>query len=317
MNVRLRKTLLLIMVMALLISVVGCGTNSAPDKQGEPAGQQQTAAPDQLKSQLFVDAAWLKDNLDKVAVIDAREDKDYNDGHIAGAVNATWQSLCDMSGKPGQEGWGVNLPAAQLAEKIGQMGINGDKPVIVYAAPPGWGEDGCVAWILKSAGIDNVKLLDGGFKAFKDAGGEINKDVPQPAPVKFSIASLDEGLNAATDWIVSNQKNIKIVDSRSEKEYKGATDYGEARGGHLPGSINIPFENMFNQDGTVKSSADLKKLFTDAGLNPNDEIVTYCTAGIRSAHMALVMRMVGFEKARNYDASYHEWAGNQSLKVEK
>ncbi|MEN6460737.1 MAG: sulfurtransferase [Syntrophomonas sp.] len=313
---RFRKTLILFVVIALLISVVGCGTNSAT-KQGEQAGQKQAAAPDQLKSQLFVDATWLKDNIDKVVVIDARADKDYNDGHIAGAVNASWQSLCDMSGKPGQAGWGVMLPASQLAERIGQLGINEDKTVIVYAAPPGWGEDGCVLWMLKSAGINNAKILDGGFKAWENTGGQINKDIPKPTPVKFSIASIDAGLNATTDWIVSNQKNIKIVDSRSEKEYNGATDYGEARGGHLPGAINIPFETMFNNDGTVKSSTELKKLFTDAGLNPNDEIVTYCTAGIRSAHMALVMRMVGFEKARNYDASYHEWAGNKSLTVEK
>jgi thiosulfate/3-mercaptopyruvate sulfurtransferase len=317
MNVKLKKTLVLFLVMALLISVVGCGTNSATDKQGAKSTQKQAAETDQLKSQLFVDASWLKDNFDKVVVIDARADKDYNKGHIAGAVNASWQSLCNMSGKPGEKGWGVMLPASQLAEKLGQMGINGDKTVIVYAAPPGWGEEGCVVWMLKSAGIKNAKMLDGGFKAWKDAGGEINEDVPKPTPVKFSIASIDEGLNATTDFILSNQKNIKIVDSRSEKEYKGATDYGEARGGHLPGAINIPFETMFNQDGTLKSSTDLKKIFTDAGLKPSDEIVTYCTAGIRSAHMALVLRMVGFEKARNYDASYYEWAGNKSLTVEK
>ncbi|MGI6648831.1 MAG: sulfurtransferase [Bacillota bacterium] len=307
-----RKVAVLSLLVVMLVSLVGCGGNTPAPPEN------QSAQMDQLKSTLFVDANWLKANLSDVVVIDARPEKDYNSGHIPGAVSAVWQSFTSMEGKkPGDPGWGVLLPKEQLAAKIGQLGVSGDKPVIVYAQPPGWGEDGRILWMLKMAGIKDVKILDGGLAAWKAINDEISKDKVQPAPVKFEIASLDESMNATTDWIISNQKNIKIVDSRSSKEYGGATDYGEVRGGHLPGAISLPFENMFNQDGTLKSSDEIKQLFTAAGLNLDDEIVTYCTAGIRSAHMSQVMRMVGFTKARNYDASYHEWAGNQSLTVER
>ena len=78
----------------------------------------------------------------------------------------------------------------------------------------------------------------------------------------------------------------------------------------------IAHKTMFNKDNTIKSADELKEMFTSAGLSPEDEIVTYCTAGIRSAHMALVMQMVGFHKARNYDATFYEWAAIKELPLE-
>jgi len=311
---RAKKLLVLFMVLALLLSVVGCTKTSEDTKTTE---QTKEPAADQIKSQLFVDASWLKTNLDKVIVLDVRPAKDYQAGHIPGAINSPWQSLANMTGKPGDQGWGVILPANELAKKIGDMGINGDKTVITYAAPPGWGEDGRVLWVLNMAGIKNVKMLDGGFKAWKAVQGEESKDVPKPTAVKFAITSLNQDLNATTDYIKANQSKMKIVDARADKEYKGAADFGEPRGGHLPDAISLPFEGMYNQDGTIKGTDDLKKFFADAGLNPQDEIVTYCTKGIRSGDMAVIMRNLGFTKVKNYDASYYEWSGNKSLSVEK
>ncbi|MGE5391028.1 MAG: sulfurtransferase [Deltaproteobacteria bacterium] len=313
-----KRALVVFVLLGLLISLVGCGGSKTPATP-EKTGKEKTAAVqmDAQKATLMADVQWLKENLGKVDVIDARAEKDYNNGHVPGAVNAPWQSLCNMQGKPGEAGWGVMLPKDELAAKIGALGISGEKPVIVYAQPPGWGEEGCVLWILKMAGIKDAKMLDGGYAAWQVAGNEISKDTVKPTAVVFKIAGVDESLTASTDFINENQGKIKIVDSRSEKEYNGAVDYGEARGGHLPGAINIPFESMFNQDSTLKDSHQLKKLFMEAGLKPGDEIVTYCTAGIRSGYMALVMRAVGFENARNYDASFYEWAGNKSLKVDK
>lgn len=272
---------------------------------------------DSAKASLFVDAAWLKANLSKVVVVDARPEKAFQGGHIPGAASAPWQQFADMRGKPGRPGWGVLLPKDQLEARIGALGIDGRKTVVVYAEPPGWGEDGRFAWMIQMAGVRDVRILDGGYAAWKQAGGETTKaDGPAPGQ-PLAINALDEGLTATTDWIQSRAGRIKIVDSRSKKEFDGATDYKEARGGHLPGAVLIAFESMFNKDNTVKSTAELKQLFQAAGLKPEDEIVTYCTAGIRSAHMALVMRMAGFGNARNYDASFYEWAGMKQLPLEK
>lgn len=313
---RIKKLIVLFVALALLMGIVGCAkTIQVPPQTGEAPT---TTVTDQVKGQLFVDANWLKANMDKVIVLDARTAKDYQAGHIPGAINSPWQSLANMTGKSGDPGWGTILPVNELAVKLGSMGINGEKTVITYAAPPGWGEDGRVLWVLNMVGIKNVKMLDGGWKAWQAIQGAESKDVPTPSPVTFTIASLNQDLiNVTTDYVKENLNNIKIVDVRSDKEYKGATDFGEARGGHLPGAISLPFEKMYNQNGMIKSSEELKKLFADAGLTPEDEIVAYCTKGIRSGHMAMVMRNLGFNKARNWDASFYEWAGNASLPIEK
>lgn len=275
------------------------------------------ASMDPAKASLFVGADWLKANLPKVVVIDARPEKAFQAGHIPGAASAPWQKFADMQGKPGDPGWGVLLPKDQLSAQIGALGIDGKKTVVVYAEPPGWGEDGRFAWMARMAGVPDVKILDGGYEAWKRAGGGTDKESPAASVQALAISTLDEGLTAATDWIQSRTGRIKIVDSRTKKEFEGATDYKEARGGHLPGAVLIAFETMFNKDNTVKSTAELKQMFQAAGLKPEDEIVTYCTAGIRSAHMALVMRMAGFGKARNYDASFYEWAGMKQLPLEQ
>lgn len=311
-----RKILLISLILILIVSLAGCGTKDKAAST-QPSANAPAVVTDEQKDTLLVDAAWLKTNLDKVVVVDARADKDYNKGHVPGAVNAIWQGFTNIKGQPGDKGWGVLLPKEELAGKIGALGIDGSKPVVVYGNPPSWGEEGRIVWTLKMAGIADAKMLDGGIEAWKNADGDISKDAVKTTAVPVAIASLDENLTATTDWVNSQKSSIKIVDSRSEKEYKGATDFGEARGGHLPGAINIPFENLFNKDGTLKSSGDLKAMYTAAGLSPDDEIVTYCTKGIRSAYMALTMRMAGFEKARNYDPSFYEWAGNTALPVEK
>ena len=83
--------------------------------------------------------------------------------------------------------------------------------------------------------------------------------------------------------------------------------YGEANGGHLPGAIQIRYTDLFNSDSTLKSNEDLTRMFEDAGLSKEDHIITYCTGGIRSAYMQLVMEMCGFENSENYDESFYRW----------
>lgn len=139
----------------ILLLVVICAAPMSPAAAGM----------DPAKAALFVDAAWLKANLASVVVIDARPEKDYRAGHVPGAACAPWQKFAQMQGKPGDLGWGVLLPKEDLAARIGALGIDGKKPVVVYAEPPGWGEDGRFAWMARMAGVREVKILDGGFGA--------------------------------------------------------------------------------------------------------------------------------------------------------
>lgn len=253
-----------------------------------------------------------------LVVIDARGAKDYAAGHIPDAVNAPWQAFSDMKGKPGDANWGTVLPAERLGEAIGKLGIKPGTEVLVYAAPPsGWGEDGRVAWTLIMAGVEPVSIIEGGIEAWKAAGGTLTSEAAAITPASFPVAATNRSMNASKDDVKGLLSKAVIIDSRTPQEYEGAQKFGERRGGHLPGAISIPWTDVFDKNGKLSSPDALKKMLETAGIGQDDEIISYCTKGIRSAHMTLVLRDLGYANARNYDASFHEWAGDASLPLEK
>lgn len=221
-----------------------------------------------------------------------------------------WQYLADVeSGASGDENWGLVLEPKKLAERLGDKGIDKDKEVVLFAsAQDGWGDDGRIAWELLAAGYKDVKMVDGGFSALKDAGIKTNKGGTELKPVDVEIDSLNQDHMIKTDELKADYDEYKVVDVRADEEYNGEVLYGEAKGGHLPGAIQVRYTDMFNKNGTLKSNEKLTKLFEDAGLSKDDKIVTYCTAGIRSAYTQLVMDMCGFKNVKNYDGSFYRWA---------
>ncbi|MBP1743805.1 MAG: SseA [Firmicutes bacterium] len=308
-NSIMKKLMLLTLVLATMLGAAGCGNaGSSTDTK--------TTALDKEMESYYVTADWLKDNLENVVIIDARADKEYNAAHIKGAINVTWQMLSDMTVKQGEANWGVILPQAELEAKLGSLGIDGSKTVIVYNDPSGLGEEGRLLWSLRTAGIENSKMLNGGYPAWTAAQGETSTEAVKPAAVSFKITSPQyDSLLATTEYVKSNKDNIKLVDTRSTEEYNGSTNHGENYNGtkaygHIEGAVSLPYSNLYNDDGTIKSIADLKAVFEAAGLKPEDEIVTYCTVGIRSGFTAEILRMCGYTNAKNYNGSFSEWAGS-------
>ena len=288
-------------VTAIGMAFVGCsGKNSnAAKKATESKG---------YNNDYFVTANWLADNLENknIVILDARSEKAYNKEHIPGAINVAWQSLANMKGKAGDKGWGVALNKEELSKKLEALGIDKNTEVITYANKDGWGEDGRLTWELKTAGI-NSKMLDGGFDIWSKEGRVTTKDVPVVVSKTLNIEQINSNTTVTTENLYENMSKYTIVDARAKDEYDGATKFGEAVGGHIKGAISLPFNEVYNEDGTIKSEKELNEIFKKAGLTKEQEIVTYCTAGIRSAHLALILNMLGYN-AKNYDASYYEWA---------
>jgi thiosulfate/3-mercaptopyruvate sulfurtransferase len=310
----MKRFLLLIIsaIMMLSLALVGCSQKETSNSSNS------TETASYTNNDLLVSADWVKDNLDKVVILDARDAKSYAAKHIPNAINVAWPQFTDMENKKsGDKGFGVLLEASKLADAIGKLGIDGTKTIVVYGTPPsGWAEDGRIAWTLKSAGLKDVKILNGGWTAWESKSYASDTNVPSVTATAFKISAIDTSLNATTDYIKSNLGKIKIIDAREADEYAGAVKYGEARGGHLPNAINITWTQLYNSDGTVKSQTEIETILTDKGISKTDEIVAYCTKGIRSADMTLILKMAGYN-AKNYDASYYEWAGDSSLTVEK
>ena len=264
----------------------------------------------------FVSTEWLSQNKNNVKIIDARG-KAYKLGHIPGSIEVSWKSLSDMDAEFGSEKWGTVSEINDLSKRLNELGIKSTDEIVVYSKTLGaWGEDGRVYWTLQMAGFKNLHILDGGIEKWKNEGGKTTFSKTKYPEVTNSIIKWNNSRVITTDQLIQEFNNLVIIDTREEDEYLGATKFGEARGGHIEGAINIPFNSFLEKDGTLKNSKDIEKILESNGIENTAKIVTYCTAGIRSAHMQVVLEKLGYN-ARNYDASFYRWAALKTLKLEK
>lgn len=311
------KRVALLLVLVLTLGLVGCGASESGESTEEKPEEAKTeeTAKEAFSGEYVVDATYVKDHIDEIVLIDARGDEAAEKETIKGAIPLMWQYLATCEdGASGDENWGCILDTKRLSERLGEKGIAQDKEIILFAASQdGWGDDGRIAWELIAAGYKQVKMVDGGFEALKAAGIETQKGGSEPEAVEVTVDAIDETHVINTKELKENYDDYKVVDVRADEEYNGEVLYGEANGGHLPGAIHIRFTDLFNEDCTLKSNADITKMFEDAGLSKDDQIVTYCTAGIRSAYMQLIMEMCGFENTKNYDESFYRWCAVEEL----
>lgn len=308
------KKTALFLALVLTVGLVGC---SAPKEDAE---KEDTSGTEETKTEAFtgeyvVDADYVKDNLDNIILVDARGDEAAAKETIKGAIPIMWQYLATCEdGASGDENWGCILDTERLSERLSEKGLAKDKEIVLFAASQeGWGDDGRIAWELIAAGYEDVKMVDGGFAALKAAGLETAKGGAEPEAVDVVVDSIDTTHVINTEELKDNYDDYKVVDVRADEEYDGQTLYGEVKGGHLPGAIHIRFTDLFQKDGTLKSNAEITKMFEDAGLSKDDQIVTYCAAGIRSGYMQLILEMCGFENSKNYDESYYRWCAVEEV----
>lgn len=297
-------------------AMVGCN-NSSSDSSSSSSSSESTQAEASADTEAeapegqFVTVDWLHENLNNVCIVDARDAASYAAGHIPGAVNLHWTSVSNQSVEQGKAGWAELSSVEDIVAAAAAVGITTDKPIVVYTnVQSGWGEDGRIAWELKEAGAANVCQLDGGWTKWNGAGYEIEKSM---------VANDDQDAikQVGTSYVKKHLKDAKIVDARAEAEYNGEITMGEAREGHIPGAISIPYVSLFNQDATILPEEELQKIFSDAGLSTDDEIIVYCTGGVRAAAVAEILEAQGYSKVEVYTAGFSEWAGDSSLDVEK
>ncbi|WCL50286.1 sulfurtransferase [Leptospira sp. GIMC2001] len=241
-----------------------------------------------------------------VILIDARDPKFYLEGHIETARSLTWEELSE----PSVPLKGNLLPSEQLVQKFQELGISNDSEVLVYGDPlNGWGEEGRIAWTLRSLGHKKSFIVDGGFPALVKLGHKPTKEIPAPAkkglfiniPKKLYTVSADDVRNS-----LSNQ-NFVFIDSREPREFIGGNPYGESRGGHLPGAKHLFYKDFLDKNGEVLSSKEIKKKLASKGINDKSILVSYCTGGIRSGWLTAVLVSNGYD-AHNYPGSMWEWS---------
>ena len=312
------------MILVLGIMLIGCSGNNDNQpvnkntESSQPAESKTTESNvENFEGTYVVDAAYLKEKIgnEDVILIDARGKDEAKKGTVEGAIAVVWQDFATVSaGKAGDAMWGTIQDADTLSKTLGSLGIAKDKEIILFGGSgQAWGDEGRILWTLNAAGYENIKMVDRGYDAIVVAGVPTVKGAAELEPVEVEVSEIDASHIINTEDLKKDYVNYKIVDVRSEEEYNGATLYGEANGGHLPGAINIPFTDFFNEDNTLKSNLEIEKLFTDAGITKEDKVVTYCTKGIRSAYAQLVLEMLGYENTLNYDESFYRWSAVEEL----
>jgi thiosulfate/3-mercaptopyruvate sulfurtransferase len=231
---------------------------------------------------------------------------DYDAGHIPGAVFFDIDDVAEPE---------TSLPhmipsAERFAAKMAERGIGNEDRVIVYDAN-GLSSAGRAWWLLRLFGHDNVALLDGGLPKWKIEGRPLETGAP-PIPTRQFRARFDADLVRSKAVVLANVSSRweQIVDARSAGRFDGSAEetWPGRRRGHIPGSRNLPFDQITDPaTKQLKSAGDLQKLFEGAGVALDRPIVTSCGSGVTACALAFALYLIGHERASIYDGSWSEW----------
>jgi thiosulfate/3-mercaptopyruvate sulfurtransferase len=263
------------------------------------------------RTDVLVTAEWVEEHLDdpNVVVIEVDEDTTaYDKGHIRNAVKLDWSR--DLQDQVRRDA--VNRE--QFAELLSERGVRNDQTVVLYGGNNNWFA-AYAYWYFKLYGHQDVKLLDGGRKRWELDSRELVSEVPTRERTDYVAQEQDRAIRAFRDEVVEAIGTKNLIDVRSPDEYAGRLlapahlpQEQAQRAGHIPTAGNVPWSKAANDDGTFKSDEELKKLYTEAGVDWNKETIAYCRIGERSSHTWFVLHeLLGEESTKNYDGSWTEY----------
>jgi thiosulfate/3-mercaptopyruvate sulfurtransferase len=181
------------------------------------------------------------------------------------------------------------------------------------------GRDAARIWyILRYWGVKDVRLLNGGYPAWKASNGKTTKD---NVTVTTSASDIEKqpGRLTTKDQLLQLLKSQppQIVDARSDGEYCGTQETAK-RNGAIPGAKHLEWSDTIDKKtGKFKSADDLAKLFKEAGIDPSKPAVTYCQSGGRAAVLAFTLELMGGKDVSNYYRSWAEWGNDPDTPIEK
>jgi 3-mercaptopyruvate sulfurtransferase SseA len=242
-------------------------------------------------------------------------DNSYLNGHIPGAIHSNSDTY-----ENGEPRWFM-LPDDQLNAAAGSMGITVDTTVVVYSSSPIFAAR--LWWILRYLGVQDVRILNGGYKAWTDAGYPGDTVTNTPVATTYSGTTRPEVV-ATTDYVAAhyNGTSTWVVDVRRWIEYIGEiSGYSYVvNKGRIPGAIwaydgDDSALNYTDSDGTLRSGDEVKALWRSRGITTTGsstlfdrEVIFYCGSGYRSALTYLQAHLMGFTNIRNYSDGWEGWS---------
>jgi thiosulfate/3-mercaptopyruvate sulfurtransferase len=256
----------------------------------------------------IVDATWMLPNAARKGI------EDFSAGHIPGAVFWDIDAIADPAS---------SLPhmmpdEATFERHMNSLGISNDHHVVVYDSVSMM-TSARVWWALRAFGHDRVSLLDGGAVKWRAEGRALSADAAEIGDTSFKAGFIPAMVRSLDDVRANLDTGAaQVLDARSAGRFAAAEPEPrpECRSGHIPGSLNLPFNTLIDPaTSTIRPAAELSASLAEAGIDSARPVVTTCGSGITACVLALAMHLTGKDDVAIYDGSWTEWGSRTDTPV--
>ena len=264
---------------------------------------------------LLLTTGELRDRLTRgnVVLLHIGEPADYKAGHIPGARFLPYDAISQR-----RNGLVLELPPVSALHSLFEsLGVSDESRIVLYWSKDWYSPTTRVFLTLDYLGLgERTSILDGGFAAWKAAGGPVTTAVPSPTHGTLTIhPRSDVIVDATAVRSAIGDARAVILDARDPRFYTGQATGMHVREGHVPGAKNLPFTTLFDERGTFKPRETLEKLMDAAGATPDKRVISYCHIGQQATVVYFAARLLGRE-ARLYDGSWDEWSRLSELPID-
>ncbi|GAD35696.1 rhodanese-related sulfurtransferase [Microbacterium sp. TS-1] len=226
-------------------------------------------------------------------------------GHIPGARYADLDTQLAEHGEPAQGRHPLPSPET-LQAAVRDWGIDGGDTVVVYddvanlASGRAW-------WVLRDAGIADVRVLDGALAAWTDAGFDLEEgDAPAVRP-GTAVVSPGTLPMLGIDDVLAFARTGLLLDARAGERFRGEVEPMDPRAGHIPGAVSAPTTQNNDDSGRFRSPDELRERFAALGAEPGATVGVYCGSGVSAAHEAIALSLAGYRPVL-YPGSWSQWS---------
>jgi thiosulfate/3-mercaptopyruvate sulfurtransferase len=247
----------------------------------------------------ILDASWYMPQMER----DPRAE--YNAAHIPGARFFDIDDISDhRSDLPH-----MAPPVEKFMSRLRAMGVGDGHQVVVYDGM-GLFSAARVWWLFRLMGQNNIAVLDGGFPKWQSEGRPVEDMPPVVRDRHMTVRRQNHMVKDVTQVAAASKLgDYEIIDARSAARFRGDAPEPRPglRAGHIPGSKNVPYTSLLNDDGTMKSPETMRDIFVAAGVDLTKPAITSCGSGVTAAVVSLALEILGKTDHALYDGSWSEW----------
>ena len=253
---------------------------------------------------LIVDDAWLTQHIEQVRLFDVRLLSRYVRGHIPGAVHFDLDLVVRDN-----DHFSIAHPDL-LHDLLEENGITPEMPVVIYDDTNGF-DAARLFWTLEYAGHTDVRILDGGIRAWRANNRPISLEAPHIQRTTYAPFEIDQSRHVDGDWILHHLENdaLTLIDTRTEQEFTGEHIFS-LHGGHIPGALHVEWQQNF-RGGQYLPVDQLSDLYRN--VPKTNHVITYCQFGYRAAANYVALRVLGYPYVALYDDSWSEWGDRHDV----